>query len=388
MDIGCSGAHGWIPVRGCAAAARCCFSQPSRIPRFHASRPPRLSPLLASAKGRHAIHRGGENLPLVLAFVGFAVANRVSNRLLLVPMAGHSLALALATSVVQLLVYTLLLAFRIRDGFVTRQMLDFAVRRWPLFVAIGVCEGSFYPLVFASSSKLPGGLVQVLNQTVVPYTLFFSVVLLGRRFSSEQLLGVVTVLAGVLLAAGPSERRGRACLGPVLQCAGAYGFLAMAVTLKDLVFASAHAKGSDGTKFLDTSLVCASAAAVQLLVQLLALPALLPGSPRLPVIAAGLQQLAFEMEPVARWLALTYWMCNVAFSLAAMRLVRQASAATVVLSNVAALPLSALLFCCPLPLLRPEAFRWKFVFSLLVIVAGNLLYGSSAFQRPTAAESQ
>jgi len=319
--------------------------------------------------------------------VGFAVANRVSNRLLLVPMAGHSLALALATSFVQLFAYTVLLAFRIRSGSVTRQMLDFAVSRWRVFVAIGMCEGSFYPLVFASSSKLPGGLVQVLNQTIVPYTLLFSVVILGRRFSQEQLLGVITVIAGVLLASGPLEHRGRICLGPILQCAGAYGFLAMAVTLKDLVFASAHAKGSDGTKGIDTSLVCAATAAVQLLVQLLALPILLPGSPRLPVIAAGLQQLASEMDPMARWLALTYWTCNVAFSLTAMRLVRQASAATVVLSNVAALPLSALLFCCPLPLLRPEAFRWKFVLSLLVIIAGNLLYGSSAFHRP-AAESQ
>lgn len=41
-------------------------------------------------------------------------------------------------------------------------------------------EGCFYPMVFAAAAKLPGGLVQVLNQSIVPYTVLFSAIALEQ----------------------------------------------------------------------------------------------------------------------------------------------------------------------------------------------------------------
>ncbi|CAJ1398223.1 unnamed protein product [Effrenium voratum] len=99
---------------------------------------------------------------------------------------------------------------------------------------------------------------------------------------------------------------------------------------------------------------------------------------------AGWHQLLGAEIPATPWIALTYWACNVIFSLSALRLVRRASAATVVLTNVVALPMSALIFCFPLPLLERQHFRSHFAVSLLLVVAGNLLYGSTSWRRRTA----
>ncbi|CAE7409439.1 CLT2 [Symbiodinium natans] len=141
--------------------------------------------------GRESRGAVAGTLMLVLTFVASAVANRVANRVLLVPMAGHTLFLSLATSTAQLTAYVLLLALRAWRQLAIRDMWYFVAEHWKLLVLVGACEGAFYPLVFAAAAKLPGGLVQVLNQSVVPYTVAFSVFLLGRRYAPVQLLGVL-----------------------------------------------------------------------------------------------------------------------------------------------------------------------------------------------------
>ena len=77
-----------------------------------------------------------------------------------------------------------------------------------------------------------------------------------------------------------------------------------------------------------------------------------------------------------------YWACNVGITVLAILLVQRYSAATTVLANVIAMPLSALLFCCPLPLLPQQPFQWKFALSLVIIVGGNLLYNSKVLRKP------
>ena len=88
-------------------------------------------------------------------------------------------------------------------------------------------EGAFFPLVFYSAARLPGSLVQVLNQTLIPFTatcqatqvdfkhipmlecicgfklpsrrkVLFSFVCLKRRYDSTQMLGVVAAWTHVL----------------------------------------------------------------------------------------------------------------------------------------------------------------------------------------------
>lgn len=320
-------------------------------------------------------------LMLVLTFIASAVANRVANRVLLVPMAGHTLFLSLATSTAQLTAYLLLLAWRAWKQLAISDMCQFVAAHWKLLLLVGTCEGAFYPLVFAAAAKLPGGLVQVLNQSVVPYTVAFSVFLLGRRYTPVQLVGVATVLLGVLVAVGlpaGSLWSHQVVMHDVLQCAGAYALLALAVTLKDRIFRNARETATTAVEEPQILLVSAVGAAVQLLVQLVAFPLAFPGHVHPDVLREGLNELMGRKLSSVPWIAFTYWVCNIIFSVSALRLVRRASASTVVLANVAALPLSALVFCCPLPLLKPQQFRWTFAMSLLLVAGGNLLYGRSS----------
>jgi len=242
-----------------------------------------------------------------------------------------------------------------------------------------------------AASRLPGGLVQVVQQAVVPTTVLFSIVLLRRRYSVGQLVGVFLVLCGVSIAVsvpqvdGASWATGFAAALAVL----AYSLLALGVTLKDLVF-TRFKRAHRGGPGLDVALVCAAAAAAQFTAQTLAWPVLhwlsVPGVGGRLYVSESARALAGASEPLAPLLAVVYWSCNIGFSFAALQLVRRASASTVVLANVIALPLSALVFCCPLPLLERQAFHWSFAFSLTVVVAGNVLYGRAGARGNPAAK--
>jgi len=350
-----------------------------RAPRESAGSPRR--PGCGAAVLSPAAVPGG--LPLLAVFVASALAHRVANIMLLVPLRAHTYVLSLVTGLVQLTAYSSICWLGMRRGRVTKDMQSFAAQNYCLLAAIGMCEGVFYPLVMYSASRLPGGLVQVLQQTVVPATVLFSAALLGRRYSAGQLAGVLAVLAGMLsaVAAQGVGGMGWAAWRGAGLCAAAYALLALGVTLKDAAFTRFRRSGRGGVggPGLDVSLVCAAAAAAQVTIQVLAWPVLRSlagtGSSGGYGIREGVRALAGVHEPLTPLLAVTYWSCSVGFSFAALRLVRQASAATVVLANVIALPLSALVFCCPLPLLERQAFHWGFVASLAMVVAGNVLFG-------------
>jgi len=343
-----------------------------------------LLQLGGGAEMKPAAVPGGVPLPVI--FLALAMTHRVANIMLLVPLRAYTYILALVTAAVQLTTYSTVCWLGVRRGTVTGDMRSFALKNASLFAAIGTCEGIFYPLVMYSASHLPGGLVQVLQQMVVPATVLFSVVLLGRRYSAGQLAGVLLVLTGLLLAISVPrlENASWTAWRAAALCVVAYTLLALGVTLKDIAFTRfQRAQGSGGGPGLDVSLVCAAAAVAQLAVQALAWPVLhvlgcIGGAGHL---AQGLAALAGASEPLAPLLALVYWSCCIGFSFAALRLVRQASAATVVLVNVTALPLSALVFCCPLPLLQRQAFSWSFVWSLLMVIAGNVLYGWASISK-------
>eukprot|EP00438_Fugacium_kawagutii_P024059 Skav212922 [mRNA] locus=scaffold374:242227:243544:- [translate_table: standard] len=105
-------------------------------------------------------------------------------------MAKHSLFLSLATSAAQLAAYLVLLLSRSWQQSLS-PFLGFVADFWVPLCLTGLCEGCFYPLVFAAAAKLPGGLV--LNQSIVPYTVLFSVILVGRSYEPIQLLGVAAL---------------------------------------------------------------------------------------------------------------------------------------------------------------------------------------------------
>ncbi|CAL1171412.1 unnamed protein product [Cladocopium goreaui] len=290
---------------------------------------------------RQAVDRrlpGSVNLPVL--FVSAAVANRVSNRVLLAPLLHHTYFLALTTTVAQLVVYLTWLKRRCRKGLVQDLMWSFAKRNPALITAFGMCEGAFFPLV---------------------------------------------VLAGV--AAFTSFPRTSGSVAVVALCIAAYGLQAGAMVLKEVVFSryqknpagscAGHANdgiGGDRCLPFDPALFLTAGTGCRLLVQFLAWPVfqqLTQGLSLRSCFAAGFQAM---QQPSVLPLVVFYIAANVALSITALLLVQKTSAAATVLANVVALPLSALVFCLPLPLLEQQAFHWQFALSLVLIVLGNLLY--------------
>eukprot|EP00913_Durusdinium_trenchii_P019903 g18709.t2 len=141
--------------------------------------------------GQQVQQRALQRAALPVIFVSAAVANRVSNRVLLAPLLKHTYFLALTTTIAQLAAYVGWLQLRLRKGRFITSMWSFAKRNPALIAAFGLCEGAFFPLVFYSAARLPGSLVQVLNQTLIPSTVVLSILFLRKRYDAVQIIGVV-----------------------------------------------------------------------------------------------------------------------------------------------------------------------------------------------------
>ncbi|CAE7701496.1 CLT3 [Symbiodinium pilosum] len=271
----------------------------------------------------------------------------------------HTYFLALTTTMAQLSIYCLWLWQKVRQGEITKSMWEF-VRSHPwLLGAFGLCEGAFFPLVFYSAARLPGSLVQVLNQTLIPFTVLFSFVCLKRRYDSTQMLGVVVVLCGVTLFTSLPQSSGSPSVFLVL-CIAAYGLQAAAMVVKETVFLRfsqlSKGQGKSSTRHpFDAALFLTIGTCCRCAVQLLAWPVYLQlVSPALGVRSSATAGIMAMMQSSVLPLTIFYIAANVAISITALLLVQMTSASTVVLANVVALPLSALLFCLPLPSLERE----------------------------------
>lgn len=221
----------------------------------------------------------------------------------------------------------------------------------------------------------------MLNQTLIPSTVLLSCLFLRRRYDILQITGVAVVFAGV--AAFTSFPRTSGSAAVVALCIAAYGLQAGAMVLKEVVFSryqkdpAGHSNdGIDGDRCLpfDPALFLTAGTSCRFLVQFLAWPLfqqLTNGLRLRSCFAAGFQAM---QQPTVLPLVVFYIAANVALSITALLLVQKTSAAATVLANVVALPLSALIFCLPLPLLEQQAFHWEFAMSLVLIVLGNLLY--------------
>lgn len=262
-------------------------------------------------------------------------------------------------------------------------MWRFAANRPLLLATFGACEGAFFPLVFYSAARLPGAVVQVLCQVLIPGTVVFSFLVLRRRCDATQLAGVGVTLVGVLLAISPAAGASalvRPRLLHVAMCAAAYVLMSLAMVVKELAFLR-YWEAEEGPPLSVPLFLTAgtlSRAVALVLCWPLFLRAVAPGAQVLRSALTGLSAIA---SPGILLLAAFFWTCNVGMSVTTLLLVRQTSASTTVLANVFAMPLGALLFCCPLPLLDRQPFHLAFVASLALVVVGNLLYSHEAWRK-------
>lgn len=313
------------------------------------------------------------------AVVATAVANRTSHRIMLVPMLDYTFLIAQACTICYTFVYGLILTTRILSGAVPRKQIASASSRdsLPLFATIGAFEAVVFVFQLWASARLPGVLIVILAQVLLPCTMAISALMLGKRYKRVQIVGVAAVISGVLVCTIPAAGRGQANLIAATAYALGCVLLAAAVVLKERLL--------QRNKY-DVFIVNTFGSAFQAVATLALLPisvALATSLPPAQYLTSGIHAL-FNAQFMP-WLTLIYITCNISFNIAALTLVKTTSAPTVILTNLLSVPIVALVFCFPLPLLTPTPFSWSICIGLVIIIVGVLLYNRDiVFKSSTA----
>ncbi|XP_072980537.1 protein CLT2, chloroplastic isoform X2 [Typha angustifolia] len=281
-------------------------------------------------------------------------------------------------------VYFSILYVRFRAGIVTREMLALPKTR---FVAIGILEALGVASGMSAAAMLPGPAIPILSQSFLVWQLIFSVLILGRKYSLNQILGCFLVTAGVVLAVMSGANKGQILsdiefIWPALMVASS-AFQAGASILKEFVFIDG-ARRLQG-KPLDIFVVNSFGSGFQALFVFLFLPFLsnMRGIPfaELPAylksgaacfLNIGGNQIGCEGAPL---LPLLFIMMNMAFNISLLNLVKMSSALVASLAATLAVPIAIYVLSLPLPYI-PEgsSLSTSFVVGAAILVLGLILY--------------
>ncbi|KAG2542733.1 hypothetical protein PVAP13_9NG658200 [Panicum virgatum] len=306
------------------------------------------------------------------ATVVFAVMNRVLYKLALVPMKDYPFFLAQFATFGYVLVYFSILFIRFRAGIVTKEMLALPKAQ---FMLIGLLEALGVASGMASAAMLPGPSIPVLSQSFLVWQLILSVLILGRKYRANQILGCMLVTAGVILAVASGANG-----GPFVS---ELNFFWPAVMIASAAFQAAASiiKG----KRPDIFIVNSFGSGFQALFVFLLLPFLsnLKGIPfaELPAYlnrgAACFLNIGGNLKDChgAPLLPLLYMALNIAFNISMLNLVKMSTAVVASLTSTLAVPLTIYVLSLPLPYL-PEGTNLSasFIIGAVTLVLGLLLY--------------
>ena len=260
-------------------------------------------------------------------FVVSAIVNRLIYRVQLVPMKEYTYFISQFTCICYVLTYSSFFLFRRKTGIITDPMLRVALRYWYIFASVGLLEALNFLLALHSAARLPGGLISVLGQTGLLWSVLLSYALLRRRFDWRQLLGVAVVAAGVAActlpqaaAAGLAVGASREVLANVLLFLISTGCGALTSVLKEWAFGRAE---------LDIFVVNTLGSAAQCLFTLALLPATLALATALPpaeYLRRGWAAFCGATHPSMPWLAIAYILANLTVNISALTLVKRGGA--------------------------------------------------------------
>ncbi|KAG1342120.1 protein CLT2, chloroplastic [Cocos nucifera] len=350
------------------------------------SRRPVVFPPIQASKGEAELADGVDGRILVGSGVTvlFAVLNRVLYKLALVPMKNYPFFLAQVTTFGYVAVYFSILYVRYHAGTVTKEMLAIPKSH---FMAIGLLEALGVASGMSAGAMLPGPAIPILSQSFLVWQLILSVIILGRKYSFNQIFGCLLVTVGVVLAVASGANEGQFLSEvefrwPALMVASS-AFQSAASILKEFVFIDS-AKRLQG-KPLDIFVVNSFGSGFQALFVFLLLPFLsnvrgIP-FPELPSYiksgAACFLNLGGNMTGCegAPLLPLLFIMMNMAFNISLLRLVKISSALVASLAATLAVPISIYILSLPLPYIpQGTSLNLYFIIGAAIVVLGLMLY--------------
>mmetsp|Transcript_2709 Transcript_2709/g.8224 ORF Transcript_2709/g.8224 Transcript_2709/m.8224 type:complete len:382 (-) Transcript_2709:1865-3010(-) len=314
---------------------------------------------------------------LPAALVGVSVANRITHRILLVPMRDYTFLISQFVSFAYVVIYGSILYKRHKAGIVTSDMIRFARAKWTTFAAIGGLEALTFTIQLYTAARLPGGLIGILSQGILPFTMVLSAIFRGKQYTPLQILGVGVMILGVLTSLYPSFSALPSAMGADLTFNAllyfvSAGFVALALVLKENALQGAN---------LDVFVVNTSSSFMQLIGTILLLPFSLTvalGSQRDKFgsyVAEGLRTFAgLQGMAITPFLGFLYIAANVTMNIIGLTLVKRMSAVATMVTSFVTVPLITLVFCLNLPLLIPTPFTPLFLLGVLIVMVGLGMY--------------
>jgi drug/metabolite transporter (DMT)-like permease len=312
------------------------------------------------------------------------VLNRMSFRFVLVPMGQLTHLLSITTNFVYIAFFSLVCLLKARSGGLAKDNQDFVVRgegRW-LLAAAGLAECTAFTAMPLFARQLPGSMLAVLSQSMLPFSMLFSIAVFRRTYDALQILGVGVVMLGIAtcaypkyvadIAAGAGAGAGGAFL---LNAAGlllSYSFIAGSFVFKEKAFRAYSAANPEGK--LDNNVVNLAAAVWQCAALWLLWPFNFKFiTPFAPAAYFG-KAVGVFTNPATAAVVAVYWAANIYYLGTSLTVVSRLSSVVAMLISALAVPISAFAFCLRWPVLGAEPFSLYTVMGMLVITGGLLLY--------------
>jgi len=326
------------------------------------------------------------------AVIGFSVVNRVIYRTLLVPMKDYTFFVTQFITFAYVAVYGAFLIARWKKGIVTDDMIAVARSKWRTFALIGGLEAISLAVQLYSGARLPGSLLGILSQGILPFTMLCSIVLRGRKYSALQAASIGVIIAGVLVTIYPTFSSISSTLGIELLVNSALffmscGFIALALVLKETALQGEN---------LDIFVVNTSSSFMQMLATIVLMPfsfaVALGGlslSRSLDYVNSGIRTaVGTEGLRITPYIGLAYMTVNLIMNILGITLIKNMSAVTAMLTSIVTVPIVTLVFCLDLPLLAPQPFTPLFVLGVLAVFMGLAMYNFEGLQNARAAKDE
>ncbi|CAK9139089.1 unnamed protein product [Ilex paraguariensis] len=281
------------------------------------------------------------------------------------------------------LVYFSILYARYHTGKVTDEMLS--LPKAP-YLAVGLLEALGAASGMAAGAILSGASIPILSQSFLVWQLLLSYILLGRRYSFNQLLGCFLVAVGVIVTVASGSGANS------LMEAGIFWSLLMIVSflfqaadtvLKEIIFLDSAQRLKGGK--VDLFVVNSYGSAFQAIFICLLIPFLskLWGIPfdQLPnylrdgaacFLSLGTISSGCDGAPL---LPLLFVIVNMGFNISLLHLLKISSAVVSCLASTFSVPISVFLFTLPLPYLGvASSLPPGFVAGAIILVIGMVIY--------------